>query len=390
MYSTMKTSKLSLIVLACFTMQLVSSQEMELTSNDSIVQSSWMIGLGYNIVDDSGDVFDELFSIDEQWNVLPYPSRISIGKYFKNGLGIEAIGTYNTYKVGKTIDGVINTEEKDYLGIDARLTYDLNKLIGQTGWFDPYVGVGAGYTDANDLTRGTYNAIVGFRTWFSDRIGLDFSSSGKWSMDNVASNHLQHAAGVVYQFGIEKGLSKKGLEKLALLESLEKEHQKVQDSIAAAKKAEEETLALAEKLRKEKEASRLVAEEKAKSELYRKQLLEELNALDKVYYTFNSSYLSQADKTKLDELVVYMNSYPETIVEIRAHADARGTTNYNDWLSNRRAQRILEYIISKGIKESRVSSIGLGETQIINKCVDGVRCTEKEHRENRRTEYALK
>ena len=209
----MKKITQTLLVLLCLAVHPVIAQEIpQLTSKDSIVQSSWMLGLGYNIVDDSGDVFNGLFDVNTQWNALAYPSRVSVGRYFKSGIGLEAIGSYNKYKVGKIIDGRVNSDETDYLALDARVSYDLNKIIGETAWFDPYVGVGLGYTDANATPRSTYNAVIGFRTWISDRWGLDFSSSGKWRTGNKGTNHIQHSAGVVYQFGIEKGLSKKGVE----------------------------------------------------------------------------------------------------------------------------------------------------------------------------------
>ncbi|HZJ19446.1 MAG TPA: OmpA family protein, partial [Pricia sp.] len=166
----MKPITLYVLFLACLSHNSLFSQEeeLQLTSKDSIVQSSWMFGLGYNFVDDSGDMLDELFSFDDQWNAVAFPSRVSIGRYFKSGIGIEGIASYNKYKVGKLIDGVTNLEEKKYVGIDARLSYDLNKIIGETAWFDPYLGLGLGYTDANNQPRGTFNAIIGFRTWFSD------------------------------------------------------------------------------------------------------------------------------------------------------------------------------------------------------------------------------
>ncbi|MGB3151261.1 MAG: OmpA family protein, partial [Maribacter sp.] len=168
----MKTSLLVTSLLAfLFSTITFAQEELQITSNDSIVQSSWIFGLGYNAVDDSGNVFNGLFNVGNEWNILPYPSRLSIGRYFKNGLGLEAIGSYNKYKEGTIIDGLVNASETDYYSLDARITYDLNKIIGQTGWLDPYVGIGVGYTDANNLGRGTYNAVVGFRTWFSDRWG---------------------------------------------------------------------------------------------------------------------------------------------------------------------------------------------------------------------------
>ncbi len=254
-------------ILLCSTISAQNTEEdLQITAKDSIVTSSWIFGVGVNAVDDSGNVFNGLFDISDEWNMVPFPSRISIGRYFKSGLGVEAIGTYNQYKEGKIIDGVINPETSDYFGLDARLTYDLNKIIGQTAWFDPYVGIGIGYTDANNLGRGTYNAAVGFRTWFSDKWGIDLSSTGKWSIgsENGATNHIQHAAGVVYQFGIEKGLSKRGEEKLELIAAIEKEKQRQMDSIADVNR-QKEALLLAERLKKEKEAAAALAGRPARS-----------------------------------------------------------------------------------------------------------------------------
>jgi outer membrane protein OmpA-like peptidoglycan-associated protein len=366
-------------------------QELQLTAKDSMVVSSWMVGLGWNFVNDTGKRFSNIATIKDQWNGVAFPSRINIGRYFRSGIGLEAIATYNNYKKGNIIDGVVNPEDKDYFGFDTRVSYDLNKLVGQTGFFDPYIGVGAGYTYANDLGRGTYNAVIGFRTWFSDRWGLDFSSSGKWSFGNEASNHVQHAVGAVYQFNIEKGLTKKGLEKLALIEAMEKELQRVSDSIDEAKAAEAAAIALAERLAREKEEARLAAEKRAKQEAndLRKQKMDELANLNKVYYRFDSSYLVSSDHAKLDELVAFMNKYPDVIIEVKGNADARGEAKYNEWLSQRRADSTVKYVVASGISSDRIYGKGYGETRISNGCTDGVRCTSEEHRINRVTDYVM-
>ncbi|MFD2588218.1 hypothetical protein ACFSQJ_14860 [Croceitalea marina] len=78
---------------------------------------------------------------------------MSIGKYFENGLGLEAIGTYNKYKEGKIVDNQVNDTMISYYAADLRVSYDLNKILGETGFFDPYVGLGLGYTDANNQGR---------------------------------------------------------------------------------------------------------------------------------------------------------------------------------------------------------------------------------------------
>jgi outer membrane protein OmpA-like peptidoglycan-associated protein len=390
----MKTSSLLLLILTVGVINFATGQEnLQITAKDSIVQSSWIIGLGYNAIDDSGNVFDGLFNVSDEWNLLPYPSRISIGRYFKNGLGIEAIGSYNKYKEGKIIDGLVNTEDRDYLGLDARLTYDLNKIIGQTGWFDPYVGIGLGYTYANDLPRGTYNAVVGFRTWFSDKWGLDFNSTGKWSMGNEANvtNHLQHAAGVVYQFGIEKGLSKRGEEKLELLAAIEKEKQRQQDSINEVNRIKEELL-LAERLQKEKERAALAAAEKAKQDAENKRrqdLTDRINDLGYVYFELNSSFLNKTSKNVLDSLVKIFDEIPTLKLKITSHTDSRGNSNYNDWLSQRRVDKTKEYLIASGIAPERLVAEAYGERKLLNECDDDTYCPEEKHRINRRSEFII-
>ncbi len=368
---------------------LTFAQDVELTKKDSIVQSYWLVTLGANAVDDSGHEFNRLFDLEGAWNVAPYPSRVSIGRYFKNGVGLEAIGSYNKYKEGKIVDKVVMQEDVDYYGFDFRVSYDLNMILGETGFFDPYVGIGAGYTDANNQGRGTYNAVIGFRTWFSDHWGLDFNSTGKWAMDTEnASNHIQHALGVAYRFQVEKGLSRKGEEKLALLQEMEKEQQRVQDSIADA----EEAARLAERLQKEKEAAELAAAEKAKreaEEARRDAIKTKINNLGNVYFKLNSSYLSTKDKDLLDQLVAIMQDESNLIIKITAHTDSRGTKKYNQWLSERRAERTVAYVISKGVSEDRISYEGFGETQLVNECEDGVRCTEEQHAKNRRSEFNI-
>ena len=382
-----------MVLLLCVSFNLLQAQEeLQLTEKDSLVKSSWMFGLGYNIVDDSGDVFHELFSFGKQWNALAYPSRISIGRYFKSGIGLEAIGSYNKYKVGKFIDGRTNLEETDYYGLDARLTYDLNKLIGETGWFDPYVGVGAGYTEANNESRATYNAVVGFRTWFSDRIGLDFSSSGKWAANNDnATNHLQHAAGIVYQFGIEKGLSKKGEAKLALIEEMAEKRQKEQDSIASVQR-EKEQAALAARLAKERKEASLAAAEKAKIDAKKQRemsIKNEIDALGLAYFDLNSSYLNTNSKKVLDGLALVLQKHPELELEISSYTDSRGTSKYNNWLSERRVARTKEYLVKKGVDVSRLQTEAYGETNLLNECDDNTYCEEEKHQENRRSEFVI-
>jgi OOP family OmpA-OmpF porin len=308
-------------------------------------------------------------------------------------LGLEAIGTYNRYQEGNIIDQRVTPVDIDYYGLDARITYDLNKILGQTAWFDPYIGIGAGYTDANNLGRGTYNAVVGFRTWFSDRWGLDFNSSGKWSMNkgDRATNHIQHAVGVVYQFGIEKGLSKRGEEKLELLAAIEKEKQRQNDSINEMNRLRDEAL-LAERLEKQKKEDALAAVEKAKLDALnnkRNAIKARIEKLGNVYFNLNSSAVSRKSMVLLDSLVLILNEIPTLKLKITSHTDSRGASTYNDWLSQRRVDTTKDYMLTKGISDDKLITEAYGERMLLNECDDNTYCPEEKHAVNRRSEFEI-
>ncbi len=387
----MRTCILYLVIALILSIYAAQGQSPSTTSEtDSTANGYWMAGAGYTVVDDSGDVFDRLFAVRNQWNALPYPSRISLGRYFANGLGLELIGSYNEYKEGKIIDGQINDRTKPYWAVDSRFSYDLNKLLGETGWFDPYVGVGVGYTRANEQPRGTYNAVIGFRTWLSDRWGLDFSSSGKWSFGTTASNHLQHAAGVVYKIADRKNLPPDAMEEqtLTVIENQQSEG----DSLLIKQQEEQQILARETQLAHEQEALLKHNREKealAIQDLRRDNIRKELDALGDIYFNLNSSYLNQESKRVLDAISSLLARNSEVELMINSHADSRGTQAYNTWLSDRRAQRTVQYLISAGIAGDRVKGAGLGESQLVNHCTDGITCTEPEHKENRRSEFEI-
>ena len=391
MIKNMKTYKIFLPILLLCLPLIGNSQELQLTSKDSIVSSYWVFGVGINIVDDSATPFsDDILNISNTWNMVPYPSQLSLGRAFKNGLGVKAIGSYNKYKVGKKIDGQINQVERDFFALDAMVSYDLNKIVGETGWFDPFIHAGAGYTSIGEIGRTTANVGFGFNTWFSDNWGLNFNTMGKWGLGDAekSTKQIQHSAGVVYRFGVEKEISKKGLEKLAMIE----ENQRVADSIAAANKAEEEARLLAERLAKEKERERLAAAEKARLDAEnarRAQLENEIKNLGNVYFDLNSSYLNKPYKELLDKLTVILENNAEVKIKVNSHTDSRGAETYNMWLSERRVQRTVEYLLAKGVAQDRIVSEAFGETQLLNECDDQTRCSEAKHAVNRRSEFIV-
>ena len=108
-----------------------------------------------------------------------------------------------------------------------------------------------------------------------------------------------------------------------------------------------------------------------------------------IYYELDKYIITAESKRELDNLVVFLKSHANIIIEITSHTDSRGSDAYNLKLSQNRAKAAKDYIVSQGIDPKRVSSIGLGETQLLNRCNDGVACSEEEHVINRRTEYVI-
>jgi outer membrane protein OmpA-like peptidoglycan-associated protein len=111
--------------------------------------------------------------------------------------------------------------------------------------------------------------------------------------------------------------------------------------------------------------------------------------LDKLYYDFNKYNIRSDAAIELDKVVSLLKQYPSMEIELGSHTDSRGKDSYNEWLSRKRAESAVEYIISKGISSSRVTAAGYGETQLVNQCKNGVECSEEEHQRNRRTEIKV-
>jgi outer membrane protein OmpA-like peptidoglycan-associated protein len=108
-----------------------------------------------------------------------------------------------------------------------------------------------------------------------------------------------------------------------------------------------------------------------------------------IYYDFDQSNIRDESKTDLDRLLKLMQDNPTYLVELASHTDARGSNNYNNRLSQRRAEAVVRWLTEKGIDRSRLVPRGYGEGMTANRCKNQVPCTEQEHQMNRRTEFRV-
>ncbi|WP_345006199.1 OmpA family protein [Snuella lapsa] len=163
----------------------------------------WQINIGANAVDfyptgedGQGEIFDEYFNVTDHWNILPSLSTISVSKYLGDGFSFGVAGSLN--KIENWGDTAV--DDLSYYGVDGTIKYSLGELIG-CDTFEPYLGVGGGYTWVDEIGAGTLNGTLGFNLWFNDNIGLTFQSAYKHAFEDYLATHFQHSAGISIKFG---------------------------------------------------------------------------------------------------------------------------------------------------------------------------------------------
>lgn len=108
-----------------------------------------------------------------------------------------------------------------------------------------------------------------------------------------------------------------------------------------------------------------------------------------IYFDLDKATIRKESAFQLEKIVEILNQYPDLKLDIRSHTDSRQTTKYNEVLSDKRAKSTIKWLVDKGIDSKRLTGKGYGETQLVNQCADGVKCSEEEHQLNRRSEFII-
>jgi outer membrane protein OmpA-like peptidoglycan-associated protein len=110
--------------------------------------------------------------------------------------------------------------------------------------------------------------------------------------------------------------------------------------------------------------------------------------LENIYYDYDKWDIRPDAEPTLNKLAEVLRQNPDIRIQLGSHTDCRGNDDYNQSLSQRRAQSAVNYLISKGIDPARLSALGYGESQPAVLCACA-RCTESEHQSNRRTTFKV-
>jgi OOP family OmpA-OmpF porin len=110
-----------------------------------------------------------------------------------------------------------------------------------------------------------------------------------------------------------------------------------------------------------------------------------------VNFDFDKSNIRQADKAELKKAIDFIRKYPDAIVDLQGHTDSIGTEQYNQKLSERRAEAVRQYLIKEGaVDQARISTRGYGESRPIapNRTKEG-KDNPQGRAENRRVEILI-
>lgn len=183
----------------------------------------WAISFGVNAVDTRisaaaslEDQLGQYFNVEDNWNVLPSVSYLTVGKYVGSGFSVNVTGSLNNIdrfvnkRVGNSLDYTVsNPGDLKYYAADANVKYSLMGLINSK-IIDPSIHLGGGYTWLGDRANGgTINGGLGLTFWFTEQVGLQLQSTYKQSFDDRAERgmvdnlpaHMQHFAGLTFKFG---------------------------------------------------------------------------------------------------------------------------------------------------------------------------------------------
>jgi hypothetical protein len=188
-----------LIALLTFLIFVINSSEIRAQDEDN----PWQISFGTNAVDveaDTNTSITNFFNVDSNWNVSKSPiSMLSVSKYvggnFSFGVG-ASFNSISKYATGRELSDVTN----DYFSIDAMLKYDLSellsiKVLGTT--FEPFVGVGPGWTSFSNQDGLTANFSLGVNYWLTETFGVVAMSEYKHNLADIDESLMLDEGGTM-------------------------------------------------------------------------------------------------------------------------------------------------------------------------------------------------
>jgi len=166
---------------------------------------NWVVGIGINVVDIrtpsgiKGILKDYANASFEDLNMNGAFVRVFAGKYLTKGMSLQLSASANKIQKGFGYSNEQDLINDSFFAVDTKLKYDINRLIGETAWFDLFVLAGAGYSKIGTTSNFNIATGLGFNTWFSDSVGVNFQSDYNHHLKSTATGYFQHSLGLVFK-----------------------------------------------------------------------------------------------------------------------------------------------------------------------------------------------
>jgi hypothetical protein len=188
-----------------------------------LTKTPWLVGIGGQLVDN--DVLPNLFDIKLNSNTTGNLYRSTF--FLVRATFDKALYPYLNKEYAKNLSLQIAISDYGvkpffWLSLDGNLKYDLNALIGETKWFDPYALIGGGITkNSTGLIKHnglksdmflTVNFGFGSNLWINDVVAFNLDAQGKIPLAFGGSKYVQYSAGLVFNVGGRVKSSDKAIE----------------------------------------------------------------------------------------------------------------------------------------------------------------------------------
>ena len=412
--------KLLLIVLFIFGTTNVQAQD---------ENNPWQFSFGMHAVDQNADTatkITEFFDVNENWNISSPFSMFSVSRYIGSNLSFGVGASMNS--ITKYADEFQMDRASEYHTVDAMLKYSLGDVL-DWGDFEPFIGIGPGWTWMEDANWMTGNLSVGLNYWMNEKWGITLQSDYKHNYDgdkvkisNAGINQqldeggsMRWSVGVSVKFGgtdtdgdgiYDKHDKCPTIPGLAEFDGCpDTDGDGIQDSeddcplvagpaehngcpdtdgdgiVDARDSCPNEAGPRANRgcpwpdsdgdsvFDKDDEcpdtpgtvANNGCPEGPSEEDMAR---ITELSR--GIQFAFGSATFTEATPPVLDNIVAIILEYPKSSFSVEGHTDSIGTKGFNQGLSERRANAVVDYLSSRNVSSSRLSPSGLGETSPID------------------------
>ncbi|RXP64471.1 OmpA family protein [Lutibacter sp. HS1-25] len=410
----------------------------------------WMVTLGTNAIDyyptnisgmptDDGETLDWF---DQYYNFSHYNFglQFSVERYISDSFNAELSFSFNKIKEF----GSITLDSKVPLFvIDLNANYNLNKLFGPTGFFEPYILAGFGYTSQNSSndkypfnSAMNLNGGLGAKFWITENFGARLQVALKYFTNDGSYRHFQHSIGLVYKFGSDQDFDNDGVpnrldncpEIFGLAEfngcpdtdgdgiiddqdacptvagilaekgcpERDNDGDGVVDSLDKCKyiagAVENNGCPWPDTdgdgiLDKDDECPELFGSvaKKGCPEAVSAESMNTLKELARsVYFETDKAVFTNEAIGRLDLMLAILKQYPTAKFIVEGHTDDDGSEYFNQILSEDRANAVKKYFVSKGINEQNLTAKGFGSSIPLES-----NATEAGRAVNRRVEIKL-